>query len=142
RAALGAVLSGDGQDAVVSDRLITGEFAVDHAAAYVDRASRFGAVGAGALVGLVWSLVRWMRRSHDALYTTLGACWRRRSSPPPSSCDRRRSWLRSRTGDDQRRSTHQGPWEDAAVGPDERRVVAMHDRDHFDSAVTRTECSR
>src|SRR5699024_4437682 len=73
RAALGAVLSGDGQDAVVSDRLITGEFAVDHAAAYVDRASRFGAVGAGALVGLVWSLVRWMRRSHDALYTTLGA---------------------------------------------------------------------
>lgn len=73
RASLGSVFAVDGRDAVVSDRLISGKFTTDYTAAYVSRPLKFGPFAAGAVIGLVWALVRWMRRSHDALYTTLGA---------------------------------------------------------------------
>lgn len=73
RDTLGAVFAFEGVDAVVSDRLISGEFTTDYVATYTGRSLRYGPFAAGAVVGLVWALVRWMCRSHDALYTTLGA---------------------------------------------------------------------
>jgi len=71
--ALPAVLpSGSGQT-VVGDRLVTGRFGADYSGEYRGRPLQWAWTVAGALLGLVWLLVQWVRRSADALYTTLGA---------------------------------------------------------------------
>lgn len=71
--ALPAVLATGYGQVVVRDRLITGEFAADYSGAYHERPLRWAWAVAGGLLGMVWFLLRWMRRSDDALYATMGA---------------------------------------------------------------------
>lgn len=67
-----ALASGSGQP-VIRERLFTGEFTTDYALSYRQRPLQWAWVAAGCLLGLVWLLVRWVRRGDDALYATLGA---------------------------------------------------------------------
>jgi hypothetical protein len=71
--ALPAALATGSGEAVVRDRLITGEFAADYSRAYRERPLQWAWLPAGVMVGLVWLLVRWLRRADDALYVTMGA---------------------------------------------------------------------
>ncbi|QSB13659.1 hypothetical protein JQS43_19070 [Natronosporangium hydrolyticum] len=57
----------------VRDRLWTGEFTADPAADLAQRPLQWAWAATGPLLGLVWLLLRWMRRSEDALYATMGA---------------------------------------------------------------------
>ena len=58
---------------VVSDRLIGGRFSRDYAAEYRERGLRNAPFATGASIGLLWLLIRWLRRDADGLYATLGA---------------------------------------------------------------------
>lgn len=73
RSSLPAALPGVSGQPVVVDRLITGEFTADPAAAYRQRPLQWAWLLAGLLIGLVWLLMRWMRRADDAVYATMGA---------------------------------------------------------------------
>ena len=65
---------------VVADRLSASRFTQDFVRDYRQRPQRSVAWPAGAVIGLVWLLLRWTRRSHDALYATLGATASRRAA--------------------------------------------------------------
>nr|WP_297427585.1 hypothetical protein [uncultured Actinotalea sp.] len=73
REALPAVLQQDGRPAVVVDRLSSGPFVRDYVTEYEERGLRHAPWVVGAVAGLLWALVRWLRRSQDGLYATLGA---------------------------------------------------------------------
>ncbi|WP_149203563.1 hypothetical protein [Actinotalea subterranea] len=75
RAALPAVLQADGTPAVVTDRLLGGEFARDYAAEYDGRGLRNAPWAIGLAAAMLWLLVRWVRRGQEGLYATLGARW-------------------------------------------------------------------
>jgi len=72
RDALAAVLESEGEPAQVADRLHRGAFFEDYASRYEARATRWGAAGAGVLVGAVWLFAGWATRGVRALYVTLG----------------------------------------------------------------------
>lgn len=69
---LPAVLAREGKLAVVNPQLYAGKFTANYATAYQDRQLRWVWVITGALIGLLWSLIQWFRRSHVAIYTTFG----------------------------------------------------------------------
>lgn len=73
KSALPAMLPAGTGQTVVLDRLITGEFAADYSGQYRERPLQWAWAAAGAVVGLVWLLVGWVRRSADALYAAMGA---------------------------------------------------------------------
>lgn len=73
RSALPALLSTSGQDAVVADRLIGGEYTRDFSDEYASRGLQHAPWLAGAAITLLWLLLVWIRRSRDGLYATLGA---------------------------------------------------------------------
>ncbi|MFE1320544.1 hypothetical protein [Kitasatospora phosalacinea] len=58
---------------LVRPRLADGAFARDYAAEYHHRPTAALPYAAGAGVGLLWLLLRWLTRSRDGLYQTLGA---------------------------------------------------------------------
>ena len=58
---------------VVTDRLASGVFARDYAAEYRSRPTARLAYFTGLAVGVLWLLMRWINRTQDALYQTLGA---------------------------------------------------------------------
>jgi len=72
REALPAILASEGEPAQVAERLHRGAFFEDYASRYEARATRWGAAGAGVVIGAVWLFVGWARRSVRALYVTLG----------------------------------------------------------------------
>jgi hypothetical protein len=73
RDALPAVLPARDGHTVVLDRLIAGRFTADYSAAYRERPLAWAWSASGAVLGLVWLLLLWLRRGTDALYATLGA---------------------------------------------------------------------
>lgn len=58
---------------IVSDRLIEGEFSRNFVAEYQGRDLRGAPYATGVSVGFLWLLIRWLKRSGDGLYSTLGA---------------------------------------------------------------------
>ncbi len=73
RTALPTMLSTAGQDAVVADRLIGGEYTRDFSAEYATRGLKQSPWVVGAAISLLWLLLVWVRRGRDGLYATLGA---------------------------------------------------------------------
>jgi len=73
RDALPAALPSRAGRTVVLDRLIAGRFTADYSTAYRGRPLAWAWLAAGSLLGMVWSLLLWLRRGADALYATLGA---------------------------------------------------------------------
>lgn len=72
--ALPGLLPGSGdKPTVVDNRLITGQFTRDYHAEYLMRSWRWVPLAGGAGLGLIWLLIRWVRRSEDGLYQSLGA---------------------------------------------------------------------
>lgn len=71
-AALPAYLAYDGQPAIPNPRLFEGDFTVDYTTAYEDRPLRWLWVPTAALLGLLWAMLQWFRRSHVAIYATFG----------------------------------------------------------------------
>ncbi len=71
-AVLPALLSDSGEPAMASPRLFASDFTVDFTHAYQDRPLRWVWVPAAALLGLVWGMLQWFRRSHVAIYATFG----------------------------------------------------------------------
>lgn len=73
RAGLPAMLGLPGEDAIVADRLVGGEYARDFSVEYATRGLKQSPWLVGASISLLWLLLVWMRRSRDGLYATLGA---------------------------------------------------------------------
>ncbi len=73
RSLAASVLSWEGTPASIAGRLFEGEFVVDYATAYEDRTLRFAWVAGSVVLGLLWFIVQWFRRSHTAIYATFGA---------------------------------------------------------------------
>lgn len=72
--ALPGLLPGSGdKPTVVDNRLIVGQFTRDYHAEYLTRSWRWVPLAGGAALGLIWVLIRWVRRSEDGLYQSLGA---------------------------------------------------------------------
>ena len=71
-AALPAYLAYDGKPAIPNPRLFESEFTTDYTTAYEDRPLRWLWVPAAALLGLLWAMLQWFRRSHIAIYSTFG----------------------------------------------------------------------
>jgi len=46
---------------------------VDYTTAYEDRQLRWVWVATAAVLGLLWAMVQWFRRTHVAIYSTFGA---------------------------------------------------------------------
>lgn len=72
RDALPTLLQYEGTLAIANPRLLDSAFNVNYTTAFQDRPLRWAWVAAGALIGLLWSLVQWFRRAHVAIYTTFG----------------------------------------------------------------------
>lgn len=73
-ASLPGLLPGAGdKPTVVADRLVTGQFTRDYHAEYLARSWRWVPLAGGVALGLIWILIRWVRRSEDGLYQSLGA---------------------------------------------------------------------
>lgn len=72
QAALPALLAYNGDPAIPGPRLFESDFTVDYAHAYQDRPLRWVWVPAAALLGLLWAMLQWFRRSHVAIYATFG----------------------------------------------------------------------
>jgi hypothetical protein len=70
-AALG--LAGPKSEPAVAYRLDSGKFTRDPLVEYSHRTTRHLPLYGGIVVAVMWLLIRWMRRSQDGLYTTLGA---------------------------------------------------------------------
>lgn len=70
--ALSSYLGHDGMPAIPNPRLFDSEFTVDYTTAFEDRPLRWLWVPAAALLGLVWAMLQWFRRSHVAIYATFG----------------------------------------------------------------------
>lgn len=75
RESLGAALTRGAGTPVVADRLTSGEFVRSFSSEHSGRDLRAVPWAAGAAVGAVWLLIRWLRRGQDGLYATLGADW-------------------------------------------------------------------
>lgn len=75
RKALPALLGRTAENAptIVVDRLSGGAFARNYVTEFRQRTSAALAYLAGFALGVFWLMVRWMRRSQDGLYATLGA---------------------------------------------------------------------
>ena len=75
RAAIPGLLADGTTDrpVIVSDRLLSTEFSRDYSEEYAARATALGPWLGGAAMGLFWLVVRWFRRTEDAIYATLGA---------------------------------------------------------------------
>lgn len=71
-AALPSVLAYEGKPAIPNPRLFGSDFTVDYSHAYEERALRWVWVPAAALIGLLWAMLQWFRRSHVAIYATFG----------------------------------------------------------------------
>jgi len=71
-AALPALLADNGDPAIPNPRLFESDFTVDYTHAYKDRPLRWVWVPAAALLGLLWAMLQWFRRSHVAIYATFG----------------------------------------------------------------------
>lgn len=69
---LGVLLAAGEHVAVVHDLVPRGPFARDFAKDLTSRSLRAAFLGSGAVLAAAWFLVRWTRRSQDALYATLG----------------------------------------------------------------------
>lgn len=72
QAALPAQLAYNGDPAIPNPRLFESDFTVDFTHAYEDRPLRWVWVPAAALLGLLWAMLQWFRRSHVAIYATFG----------------------------------------------------------------------
>lgn len=73
RATVPAALGETGDNGVnVSDRLPAGALSEDPSAAFHGRVTRGSGAAAGLLLGLVWAVVLWTRRSRAALYASIG----------------------------------------------------------------------
>lgn len=70
--ALPALLAYDGKPATPDLRLSRGQFTVDYTSAYEDRPLRWVWAPAAALLGVLWAMLQWFRRSHVAIYATFG----------------------------------------------------------------------
>ena len=70
--ALPAYLAHEGQPAIPNPRLFESDFTVDYTTAFEDRPLRWLWVPAAALLGLLWAMLQWFRRSHVAIYATFG----------------------------------------------------------------------
>lgn len=70
--ALPALLAYDGKPAIPNPRLYSGDFTVDYTTAFEDRPLRWLWIPAAALLGLLWAMLQWFRRSHVAIYATFG----------------------------------------------------------------------
>ena len=70
--ALPSVLAYNGMPAIPTPRLFESEFTVDYTSAYEDRQLRWLWVPTAALLGLLWAMLQWFRRSHVAIYATFG----------------------------------------------------------------------
>lgn len=75
RESLAAALTRGSTTPVVADRLTSGEFVRSFSAEHSERDLRAVPWAAGAVVGSVWLMIRWLRRGQDGLYATLGADW-------------------------------------------------------------------
>jgi hypothetical protein len=71
-AALPALLAYEGKPAIPNPRLFESDFTVDYTHAFEDRPLRWVWVPAAALLGLLWAMLQWFRRSHVAIYATFG----------------------------------------------------------------------
>jgi len=71
-AALPALLAYNGAPAIPNPRLFDSDFTVDYTHAYEGRPLRWVWVPAAALLGLLWAMLQWFRRSHAAIYATFG----------------------------------------------------------------------
>lgn len=71
-AALPAYLAYGGKPATPNPRLSSGDFTVHYTHAYEDRSLRWLWVPAAALLGLLWAMLQWFRRSQVAIYATFG----------------------------------------------------------------------
>lgn len=71
-AALPAYLAHEGMPAIPNPRLFSGEFTVDYTNAYAERPLRWVWVASAAMVGVLWAMMQWFRRSHTAIYATFG----------------------------------------------------------------------
>lgn len=72
-AASALVGDGGGSPTVVQDRLLTSEFTSDFRTLYTQRDLAAVPWALGLLLGVLTSLIRWIRRADDALYELLGA---------------------------------------------------------------------
>lgn len=73
RAALPAVLSGDGTDVTVRDRIIRGQFNTDYVEQYSNRPLRSAWIASAIVLVVLWVMTLWTRRSVDGLYASVGA---------------------------------------------------------------------
>jgi hypothetical protein len=71
-AALPTQLAHDGRSAIPNPRLFASEFTVDYTTAFGDRPLRWLWAPAAALLGLLWAMLQWFRRSQVAIYATFG----------------------------------------------------------------------
>lgn len=71
-AALPSYLAYNGLPAIPNPRLFDSDFTVDYTHAYEDRQLRWLWVPCAALLGLLWAMLQWFRRSHVAIYATFG----------------------------------------------------------------------
>jgi hypothetical protein len=72
KTALPTLLAYEGKPAIPNPRLFQSDFTVDYTHAYESRALRWVWVPAAALLGLLWAMLQWFRRSHVAIYATFG----------------------------------------------------------------------
>ena len=71
-AALPSYLAYNGLPAIPNPRLFESDFTVDYTHAYEDRQLRWLWIPCAALLGLLWAMMQWFRRSHVAIYATFG----------------------------------------------------------------------
>jgi hypothetical protein len=71
-AALPSYLAYNGLPAIPNPRLFESDFTVNYTHAYEDRQLRWLWVPCAALLGLLWAMLQWFRRSHVAIYATFG----------------------------------------------------------------------
>lgn len=71
-AALPTLLGHEGKSAIPNPRLFASEFTVDYSTAFEDRPLRWLWAPAAALLGLLWAMLQWFRRSQVAIYATFG----------------------------------------------------------------------
>lgn len=71
-AALPSYLAYNGLPAIPNPRLFESDFTVDYTHAYEDRPLRWLWVAGAVLLGLLWAMLQWFRRSHVAIYATFG----------------------------------------------------------------------
>lgn len=71
-AMLPSALAYEGMPATARPRITPSDFAIDFSTAFQERDLRWLWVPSAALLGLLWGMVQWFRRSHLAIYATFG----------------------------------------------------------------------